>query len=768
MTRSVALLALLALAGCGGDDESLVMVALTATAPLTGIEKLDVATTVGSSTHRIAIAPAGGLSTIGEGAEQRFGIRLPAGVRGSIWVAVDAVTGGRVVAHGEAGGTIGGGRPLELSLVLQSSAPPPPMGGDMALPPSGSLTSDLPAFDFGALTVGKTSPALRIQIRNQGPQAVSPVFSASGPELDQFSIVEECTTLLPAGSGCVVSVAFAPTSAGMKSARFALDAGAGGHVLVSLRGDGIAPAALVVSAEAPANGDCGAVLIGSASPTRATYTIKNGGTVTTSPLALATNGPAFSHSGCQGATLAPQQTCAVTVTFTPTMRGQQVGSLTVSATPGGTASESVQGRGLAAAAFTFTSSAGSFYLGSAARAGSAGTVTIGARNSGDVDSPPVSAATLSGVDATSFKVTNDDCAAKAIAAGATCNVTVKLTPVVSGPLTAVLALVAGATVLGSVELSGTGSPVWTPEATNVFHLGPLYVVRGAADGQLFAAGPGYLPAGSSFTLIGRNLAGAWKPLTHAGTSHVTMMAVSAPDNVWIADDQGIYSWTGTAFSKDTRPGAPTARIAGIYTFGADDVWAALTTGAIVHYRGGSWAAEASPPAGGGGFFGSSDDDLFTFGTTSDTSFDYAKILHRGSDGKWTTVYTSTGAYTMAGYTARVTALFGFGNPITSAYATVTNTMAPTPPIHAGSDGLWAPITNTPAGVVNCSDAFGVDEKTMWFLCNGAIYSYDGTTWSAPLTIANARFQSLWGTSATNLYAVGFDSSAINGVVYHLY
>jgi hypothetical protein len=52
-------------------------------------------------------------------------------------------------------------------------------------------------------------------------------------------------------------------------------------------------------------------------------------------------------------------------------------------------------------------------------------------------------------------------------------------------------------------------------------------------------------------------------------------------------------------------------------------------------------------------------------------------------------------------------------------------------------------------------------------CSGGIRSYDGASFSDPV-LPSSYFQGLWGTSATNLYAVGIASDFSTSIIYHYY
>lgn len=101
------------------------------------------------------------------------------------------------------------------------------------------LTLDPTSLQFGTVTVATASPERLVTVINMG-QSDSGMISATftGTDPSQFSVVNRCTYLLRGGT-CGVSVTFAPTSAGTKSATLVVAGTPGGTVGTTLAAEGV-------------------------------------------------------------------------------------------------------------------------------------------------------------------------------------------------------------------------------------------------------------------------------------------------------------------------------------------------------------------------------------------------------------------------------------------------------------------------------------------------------------------------------------------------
>jgi hypothetical protein len=212
--------------------------------------------------------------------------------------------------------------------------------------------------DFGSLTVGTSSPAAVFTLANAGNAALSiSSITLAGANASSFSVGSNtCGTMLAAGASCTVSVTFSPTSAGSAMAMLNI-VDAVGTQASTLTGSGTAAAA-PQAALSPSTADFGTVTVGATSAPM-TFTLSNAGNAALgiSSVSLGgTNAAAFSiATNACGSSLAAGASCAITVSFAPSLVGSEGAQLSVVDSVG-TQSSGLSGTGGAAADFTVTAS----------------------------------------------------------------------------------------------------------------------------------------------------------------------------------------------------------------------------------------------------------------------------------------------------------------------------------------------------------------------------------------------------------------------------
>jgi HYDIN/CFA65/VesB family protein len=208
--------------------------------------------------------------------------------------------------------------------------------------------------DFGGVHVGETAEST-LSVTNAGLTASGPLsFLFNRPELAPAVGAEGgCVpdqTSLATGESCDLRVLFTPTERGPLEAVASVTSVGAGSMSLSLRGRGLVPGVLGVSATAL---DFGGVVPGDAASLNVTVENQGDDPLTLARVALepADVGVfAITDSNCgEGIVLAAGATCRVQVAFRPVREGvPAVGSLLLQ-TVGGGQSQSValQGRGLA-------------------------------------------------------------------------------------------------------------------------------------------------------------------------------------------------------------------------------------------------------------------------------------------------------------------------------------------------------------------------------------------------------------------------------------
>jgi hypothetical protein len=300
-------------------------------------------------------------------------------------------------------------------------------------------------LSFATTTVGAASAAQNITISNTGGTAAGlqlPVIVGS-----DFKIAANtCGSTLAAGTGCTVSIVFAPLVAGARSGTFSITDDAGTQT-AALSGtgaaaatDGLAPLALVFGAQ-----------ILSTASTSQTVTLTNVGD---QPLTLVSagisSGDFTAVNGC-GAVVIGHTSCAIGVTYVPKSVGAETGVLTVS-DEFRSQTVALSGFGVAPAGVTLSPIGGLVFGATAAGTVSAGqTVTLS--NSGG------SLLTIGGivVGGEFGVVAGSNTCGSTLAAGAACSVGIAFAPAGGGAQVGSVAVTDNAAGSPQVlALSGTG------------------------------------------------------------------------------------------------------------------------------------------------------------------------------------------------------------------------------------------------------------------------------------------------------------------------
>jgi hypothetical protein len=171
-------------------------------------------------------------------------------------------------------------------------------------------------LEFALQAVNTTSPRQTLTLTNAGTTDLSITsIKASGP----FHLSDKCGSSVPAGSGCNVSVQYAPTKTGAQAGLITLIDGASSRPqFVELSGSATA---VELSPTALAFGD---QKVGTRSAPR-TVTATNTSTAAVTFTEVVVGGKnkvEFSASGnCAGQTIEPGHSCKMSVTFDPTQTG---------------------------------------------------------------------------------------------------------------------------------------------------------------------------------------------------------------------------------------------------------------------------------------------------------------------------------------------------------------------------------------------------------------------------------------------------------------
>lgn len=216
---------------------------------------------------------------------------------------------------------------------------------------AGSISADSSSAPFGSVQVGTTKDVTITLTNDGGSETGSLSFGFSGGGASEFTIVGgtcSTSTKLAATDSCTVIVRWTPLAVASRSVTLTVSASPGGPVAVNMTGSSYTAASLGFASGSytptPNNpvDKGGSVTID--------LTLHNYGTQDSGPLpALQTMiHTAFTVTGgsCQAGNPIPGlSSCTIQVTFSPTAFGAASDSISVTASPGGTASTTLSATG---------------------------------------------------------------------------------------------------------------------------------------------------------------------------------------------------------------------------------------------------------------------------------------------------------------------------------------------------------------------------------------------------------------------------------------
>ncbi len=319
---------------------------------------------------------------------------------------------------------------------------------------------------FGTRLVG-SSTTLDVTVTNSGQQPSGALAAPSTSDAAQFAIVAPtggtpCTVgaVLAQGGSCRFGVRFTPGASGARSATIGVSATPGGSPSVMATGTGQRPAQLDLT---PAAWGFGGVDLGM-SATQA-FTVTNTGEQAAGMLVgpsssdgrFTTLPPGGATTNCAGlAALAGGASCGFLVRFTPAAVGNYMGTITVSAAPGGSDSATVTGSGQSGASLGAAPASiafGDVDVGASSAVTDVVLSNNGASATGNIAMPVPTPATFSVV----APGLGPACTWGAPLAGnASCRFGVRFQPSASGSAVGSLALSASPGGSASVALSGVG------------------------------------------------------------------------------------------------------------------------------------------------------------------------------------------------------------------------------------------------------------------------------------------------------------------------
>jgi hypothetical protein len=217
--------------------------------------------------------------------------------------------------------------PNQLSLAGNGSAAPLPV-----LAWSGST-----AAGFADTALGNTSAALSFTLSNQGPgTATLNAISLQGANPSDFVRGGSCAAnaSLAQGASCAVTLAFAPSQIGTRSAELDVSTSGTNPAPLTLQGNGVGTAQATLTLSVPSVSF--PVTVVGTPPSPVPVTLTNAGTATLTVTAIGFDSPALSaqpstQNGCAALpmTLAPGQQCGIDIVLDPSSPGDINATMTI-------------------------------------------------------------------------------------------------------------------------------------------------------------------------------------------------------------------------------------------------------------------------------------------------------------------------------------------------------------------------------------------------------------------------------------------------------
>ncbi len=345
------------------------------------------------------------------------------------------------------------------SLNITSNAPGSPhsialTGTGIVPAPAATLTSN--SISFGNYVIGTTSPAKTITLTNTGSAPLT--LTSITPPGTAFAHTTDCGASLAINASCVITATFSPVATGLASGTINIATNAiGSPHAISLSGNGFPAGTLLPAVTLSSTAIAfGAHSVNSASPST-TVTLMNTDLVT--PLNISnfnltgSNASDFSRAGtCSTAPVAPNGSCTLIMTFSPTGTGARAATLTLVSNALGHQSIALSGTGTIPSAPAVMLSAPSLTFSGQPVGTLSGQQAILVSNVGNA-TLPISTISANG----DFGVTSN-CGAT-LAPSTNCQIAVTFAPTATGARTGQVTIATGAA--GSphtVSVSGTGMP----------------------------------------------------------------------------------------------------------------------------------------------------------------------------------------------------------------------------------------------------------------------------------------------------------------------
>ena len=313
-----------------------------------------------------------------------------------------------------------------------------------------SVTLTPTSKDFGSVQVGSTSANQTFTLSNNNSQAIT--ISSISTGLSDYPNTSNCPTspsTLASGSSCTIQVSFSPTATGVRADQLTVSHDApGSPTTSSLTGTGTAVQSgnLVFS---PTSLSWGSVAVGQSSGSKSvTLTNSSGAALTIASIAVGSDFN-ISSKTCplSPSTLADGSSCTITVVFRPQAQGPRSDVITVTDDNASSPQQvPLNGNGVLGAGL-FAPTSLSFPTTALGSTSAVQTATF--------TNKQATSLTVSSISTTAGFTQTNDCPAT-LAAGESCNLSVKFAPTSTGDISGTANLKYGSSTI-SLYLSGTAT-----------------------------------------------------------------------------------------------------------------------------------------------------------------------------------------------------------------------------------------------------------------------------------------------------------------------
>jgi hypothetical protein len=361
--------------------------------------------------------------------------------------------------------TASGGRSANITLTDSASVSPQVVVlGGIGIASGAAVNLSASNLSFGNQTLNTTSPSQTVTVTNTGTATLTfSYIQMEGLNANDFSQVNTCPTNLAAGASCTDTITFTPTAASTRSGRLTfIDNASDSAEQVVLSGSGVAANPGVTLN--PLNLSFGNQNIGTTSAAQATILTNSSATpLTISSIAVTgTNAGDFAQTNTCPGSLASNASCTISVTFAPQSSSADARAASIAITDNGPASPqtvTLSGTGVTPSSGAHLSST-LLNFGNQNNGTTSNAQIVTLTNNGTV-ALAVSSIVVTGTNAGDFTQTNTcPVSPSTLAVNASCTISVKFAPTVSGARNADITLTDNTDGEGeatqTIILTGTG------------------------------------------------------------------------------------------------------------------------------------------------------------------------------------------------------------------------------------------------------------------------------------------------------------------------